>query len=102
LKVRLNPRAEAQLAALPAPAARRVVSALRALQTSPRSGRGYPADSEFYGLFYKTVVVRSRRWAYRVTYALAGDALIVFYLYPSWYPTTHPDLVTTPGDPEDG
>jgi hypothetical protein len=43
-------------------------------------------------------VVRARRWRYRITYEIRGDQLVVFYLYPSWYPTTHPDLAGTPGE----
>lgn len=96
LKVLLTPRAESQLAALPAPAARKVVSSLRALGTSPSSGRPYPDDSPFRGLFYKTVVVKARRWSYRLTYAVIDDAIWIYYLYPSWYPATHPDLAAGP------
>ncbi len=64
------------------------------LQATPKLGRAYPADSEFRGLFYKLVVVRARRWTYRVTYELRRDELVVLYLYPSWYPQTHVDLAT--------
>ena len=91
MKVRLTPRAERQLVALPEPAARRVVSGLRLLQGAPRAGRLYPEDSEFRGLFYKMVVVRARRWTYRITYEVRSDELVVLYLYPSWYPPTHLD-----------
>jgi mRNA-degrading endonuclease RelE of RelBE toxin-antitoxin system len=92
LKVVLTPVAEDQLAALPAPAARRVVEALRLLQTAPRSGQPYPDDSPFRGNHHKTVVVRARRWAYRITYTMRDDTIWVRYLYPSWYPLTHPGL----------
>lgn len=92
MKVRLTRRAERQLAALPVPAAEKVVSALRILQGAPRSGVPYPDDSPFRGAYHKTVVVRARRWTYRVTYTLRGDVLWVRYLYPSWYPLTHPGL----------
>jgi hypothetical protein len=51
-------------------------------------------------LRYKNVVVRSRRWAYRSTYEIREDELVVFYLYPSWYPSTHPDLASLPRDPD--
>lgn len=99
MKVLLTPRAEAQLAELPAPAARRVASALRILETAPRSGRPYPEDSPFGGLFYKTVVVRARRWSYRVTYGIERNVVWIYYFYPSWYPATHPDLARRrPGD----
>jgi mRNA-degrading endonuclease RelE of RelBE toxin-antitoxin system len=91
LKIRLSERAERQLAELPRPAAVRVVKALRALADAPRSGQSYPADSEFRDLFYKLVVVRSRRWAYRITYAITDDNIFVYYVFPSWYPATHPD-----------
>jgi mRNA-degrading endonuclease RelE of RelBE toxin-antitoxin system len=94
LKLRLNPRAERQLAALPAPAARKVVEALRVLEAVPNSGRRYPDDSEFRGLHYKLIVVRARRWSYRITYEIRPNQVVVFYLYPSWYPSTHPDLAT--------
>jgi hypothetical protein len=93
LKVVLTPLAEQQLAALPAPAAAKVVKALRALQSAPRSGQPYPDDSPFRGADHKTVVVRARRWAYRITHALRDDAIWVRYLYPSWYPLTHPGLI---------
>jgi len=98
LKVRLTPRAEHQLASLPEPAARRVVRSLRLLQATPKIGRPYPDDSEFRGLFYKIVVVRARRWAYRVTYEIRSDELVVMYLYPSGYPVTHPDLAGLPDE----
>ena len=51
---------------------------------------------------YKNVVVRSRRWAYRITYELLEGELVVFYLYPSWYPSTHPDLAIMPRDRDPG
>jgi mRNA-degrading endonuclease RelE of RelBE toxin-antitoxin system len=94
LKVLLTPRAESQLAALPQPAARRVVEALRILAGAPRSGQPYPADSPFRGLLYKNVVVRARRWSYRLTYEHdeGAGAIYVHYLYPSSYPPTHPDF----------
>jgi mRNA-degrading endonuclease RelE of RelBE toxin-antitoxin system len=94
LKVLLTPRAESQLAALPPPAARRVVEALRILAGAPHSGQPYPADSPFRGLRYKNIVVRARRWSYRLTYEIDedGGALWVHYLYPSAYPPTHPDF----------
>jgi hypothetical protein len=38
------------------------------------------------------VVVRARRWAYRITYTLRDGAIWIRYLYPSWYPLTHPGL----------
>ena len=92
MRVVLTPLAEQQLAALPAPAAARVVKALRLLQNAPRSGQPYPADSPFRGSYHKTVVVRTRRWAYRITYTLRDDVVWIRYLYPAWYPLTHPGL----------
>lgn len=92
MEVRLSPRAESQLAALPRPAARRVVEALRLLGGAPRSGRPYPPDSELRGLFYKVIVVKLRRWSYRITYEIRGEAIVVYFLHPSWYPATHLDL----------
>lgn len=62
------------------------------LEVTPRSGRPYPKDSPFAGSFYKNVVLKARRWSYRVTYDLVGDELWVRYVHPSWYPLTHPDL----------
>ena len=70
LKVILAPLAERQLAALPAPAAERAVKALRILQAAPLSGPAYPDDSPFRGARYKVVVVRARRWTYRITYTI--------------------------------
>ena len=98
MRVVLTPLAETQLAALPAPAAARVVKALRLLQVAPHSGQSYPDDSPFRGSHYKTVVVRARRWAYRITYTPRDDAVWVRYLYPSWYPLTHPGLAPTGDD----
>lgn len=94
MKVLLTPRAESQLGALPDLAAKRVVVALRILGGAPRSGQPYPTDSPLRGLFYKNVVVRARRWTYRLTYELDedNDAIWVHYLYPSSYPPTHPDF----------
>jgi hypothetical protein len=69
------------------------------LQRFPRSGRKYPDDSPFSGSRYTLLVVRARPWAYRVTYDVRGDTIWVRYLYPSWYPLTHPDLVVKPGQP---
>ena len=92
MRVVLTPFVESQLAALPAPAARRVVEALRLLQIAPRSGQRYPEDSPFRGDSYKTVVVRARRWAYRITYSVRSNEIWIRYVYPSWYPLTHPGL----------
>jgi len=64
----------------------------------PNIGRRYPDDSEFRGLFYKIVVVRARRWAYRVTYEVRSGELVVMYLYPSGYPATHLDLARMPDE----
>lgn len=90
LKVILVPLAERQLAALPAPAAERAVKALRILQAAPLSGPAYPDDSPFRGARYKVVVVRARRWTYRITYTIENNELWVRSLRPSWYPLTHP------------
>lgn len=90
MKVILAPLAERQLADLPVPAAERVVKALRLLQATPLSGPPYPDDSPLRGARYKTVVVRARRWSYRITYTLQRQELWVRSLHPSWYPLTHP------------
>jgi hypothetical protein len=92
LRVVLTPHAEQQLAPCPSPPQEGSFEALRALQVAPRSGQPYPDDSPFRGSYHKTVVVRARRWAYRLTYTLRDGALWVRYLYPSWYPLTHPAL----------
>lgn len=86
------PRAVDQLRELLEPAARRVVEALRLLQATPHIGRRYPDDSPFRGLHYKVVVVRARRWSYRITYSIGTDEVVVRYLYPSSYPVMHPDF----------
>jgi hypothetical protein len=44
------------------------------------------------------VVVRARRWSYRITYELHDEELWVLYLYPSWYPLTHPDMAVSDDD----
>jgi hypothetical protein len=69
----------------------------------PQSGRPYPDDSPYRGLFYKTVVIRSRRWAYRITYEIveARSEVWVRYVYPSWYPATHPGLAAMPPDDDE-
>jgi mRNA-degrading endonuclease RelE of RelBE toxin-antitoxin system len=92
LKVILAPLAERQLADLPVLAAERIVKALRLLQAAPLSGPPYPDDSPLRGARYKTVVVRARRWSYRITYTLRRRELWVRSLHPSWYPLTHPGL----------
>lgn len=102
MKVRLTPRADAQLRALPDRAARRLVDALRLLEAAPRSGRPCPDDSPFAGSYFKHVVLRARRWSYRITCDLVeeDDEIWVRYVYPSWFPLTHPDLVVgKPGRP---
>ncbi len=100
MKVVLTAAAENQLRALPVPAARRVVRSLRQLQVAPRSGRAYPDDSPFRGAYYKVVVVRARRWSYRISYEVRGDALWIRSIHPSWYPLTHPGLAALPPDDE--
>ncbi len=92
MKVILAPAAERQLADLPPPAAERVVKALRLLQRAPLSGPAYPEDSPLRGARYKIVVVRARRWSYRITYTIQRRELWVRSLHPSWYPLTHPGL----------
>jgi hypothetical protein len=92
LKVILAPLAERQLLDLPVLAAERIVKALRLLQAAPLSGPPYPDDSPMRGARYKTVVVRARRWSYRMTYTLQRRELWVRSLHPSWYPLTHPGL----------
>ena len=37
-------------------------------------------------------MVRARRWTYRITYEIRASEVVIFYVYPSWYPATHPDL----------
>jgi mRNA-degrading endonuclease RelE of RelBE toxin-antitoxin system len=86
LKIRLTPDAESQLRALPVPAARRIVSALRILQDVPNSGLAFPEDSPFRGSFYKTVVVRARRWSYRVIYDVRDEVVWIRFIYPSSHP----------------
>jgi mRNA-degrading endonuclease RelE of RelBE toxin-antitoxin system len=98
LRVILSRIARLQLAALPAPGAQRVVEALRLLQAAPPSGPAYPDDSPFRGDRYKTVMVRARRWTYRITYTVRRDELRVRYIYPSWYPLTHPGLAEPADD----
>jgi hypothetical protein len=100
LKVVLTRDAENQLAALPVPAARRLVETLRLLQVAPRSGMPYPEGSSLQGAWYKTVIVRARRWSYRITYLLERRVLWVLYISPSWYPLTHPGLAS-PTSPDD-
>jgi mRNA-degrading endonuclease RelE of RelBE toxin-antitoxin system len=97
----LTPRAEAQLRELPERAARKIARSLRLLESVPNSGRPYPRDSPFAGSFYKNVVVRSRRWVYRVTYDVVGDDVWVRYLHPSWYPMAHATIASAPPDPAD-
>jgi hypothetical protein len=49
-------------------------------------------------MLYAIVVLRARRWTYRLTYEIRGEEVQVLYLYPSWYPLTHPDIVAIPDD----
>jgi hypothetical protein len=46
-------------------------------------------------------VIRARRWTYRITYEIRSDEVVVFYLYPSWDPATHPDLASEPPDSDE-
>lgn len=61
----------------------------------------YPDESPFRGLFYKNVIVKARRWSYRVTYGIAGDVVWIHYLLPSWHPATHPNPAGPVGDDDD-
>lgn len=90
MQIRLTPRAERQLAALLPPAVRSVLSVLRVLEAAPHSGIRYPADSPFAGLYAKNVIVRPRRWSYRVTYELRGDVLWILSIVESWKPVGRP------------
>jgi hypothetical protein len=63
-----------------------------ALDEMRRPDWRYPDDSPFSGAYHKSAVVRAPRWSYRITYTLRADQLWVRYLYPSWYPLTHPGL----------
>ena len=58
-------------------------------------------DSVLQGLFYKTIVVKARRWSYRLTYGIVGDVVWVHYLYPSWHPETHSGLARRRFDDEE-
>jgi mRNA-degrading endonuclease RelE of RelBE toxin-antitoxin system len=92
LKIRLTPRAESQLSELPAPAARRVVRALRALEAAPHSVIAYPAHGELRDLFYKPVVVHARRWSYRITYESRGNEIWILLIHAPWYAPSLADL----------
>jgi hypothetical protein len=61
----------------------------------------YPDDSELHGLHYKTVVVRARRWSYRVTYEVGVSQVFIYFVHPSWYPTTHADLARALADDDE-
>lgn len=98
MKIHLTPRVERQLRDLPPPAARRVLSALRALEAAPRSGLAYPPETAFRDLFYKNVVVQPRRWSYRITYEVRDDGIWILLLHPPWRVVTRADL--TPPDDE--
>jgi hypothetical protein len=37
------------------------------------------------------VVVRARRWSYRISYELRDGTLWILLVRPSWYPVTHAD-----------
>ena len=94
MRIRLTVAAEAQLKALPATAARRVLVALRVLGSVPSSGRRFPPDSPFAGSFYKTVVVRVRRWTYRVIYDVDPTTVWIRFIVPSSFPLTHSALAS--------
>jgi hypothetical protein len=46
----------------------------------PGSGR----PLEIAGIFEKVVVVRPRRWSYRLVYEVCDRDLILHYIDPSW------------------
>lgn len=69
MNVRLQPIAVDQLRALPAPAARKVLAALRVLAVVPHSGRRLRDDSAVGGLMQKIVRIR-RGWSYRIVYEI--------------------------------
>jgi hypothetical protein len=63
----------------------------------PNLGEAYPEDSDLRACRFLLVAVQARRWAYRLTYEIRRDVLWVRYLYPAWYPLTHPDMILTRG-----
>jgi len=84
LIVKLLPVAEAQLHALPVPAARRVLGALRVLAGVPHSGRRFSESAPRYaGMMWKIVRIR-RNWNYRVVYEILHDRIDVHVIIPTW------------------
>ena len=81
--VLLSRRAEEQLRALPAPAAKKVVRALRVLAAVPHSGRRESDVSHYRGLMSKVVRIR-RDWSYRVIYEIRERWIMVHHIAPSW------------------
>ena len=72
--------ARKQLAELPDVAARRIVEGLRVLAAVPHSGIGLEID----GFYEKVVIIKRRRWSYRLVYELCGNDLILHYIDPAW------------------
>jgi hypothetical protein len=86
LTVQLTALAESQLAAMPAVAARRVHSALRALGAAPRSG--ITLEDAYPGLgacFRKTVTIRRRRWSYWIVYEVNAARVLVRFIAAPWW-----------------
>ena len=83
MKIELTDDAVRQLSEAPAVAAKKLLNALRVLAVVPQSGRRFPDESPFPGSFYKTVVIRPRRWSYRVIYEVVGDVLWVRFIFAS-------------------
>jgi hypothetical protein len=50
----------------------------------PNSGLTYRVEAPLAGSRYKTVVVRPRRWSYRITYDVIGGELVVLSIDPPW------------------
>lgn len=83
MRVVLSPLARRQLNELPPRAQRSVLGALSLLAGVPRSGirfmHALPREA-----YSKVVLVKRRRWSYRVLHELVGNKLIVVYIDPSW------------------
>ena len=79
-------RARAQVAALPAIAARAVDKTISLLQQLPRIGVPLSiSDDDQSETFTKLVVVHRRaRWTLRIVYRIQANDVIIEYVDPSW------------------
>jgi hypothetical protein len=54
------------------------------LAAAPRSGLRLRDEADEQERYTKVVVIKLRRWAYRITYTIRPRAIEVIFIDPSW------------------